>query len=177
MGSTVQNLVFSDRFAISCGTVSIDVKRSKVLLIRWRKTGEYMLPKGRKDLGETLEQTAERETFEETGIPVELLPVDIDTLATAPSSVEEVENRPKAVVEPIAVSQRLAQGVLKIIFWYVAAADSTSVRQEGTQQENEEFDTVWIDFNDVTSILSFDNDRRIAQAGIAAVCRGVVADS
>ena len=70
--------------------MSIDVKRLKVLLIRWRKTGEYMLPKGRKDLGETLEQTAERKTFEETGIPVELLPVDIGTLATTPSSVEEV---------------------------------------------------------------------------------------
>ena len=69
-----------------------------------------------KTSAETLEQTATRDTFEETGIPVELLPVDINTLATTPSSVDAVENRPKAVVEPIAVSQRLTQGVLKSSF-------------------------------------------------------------
>ncbi|KAI5860155.1 NUDIX domain-containing protein [Durotheca rogersii] len=178
MACTGECLFFSDQFAISCGTATIDVKRSKVLLIRWRRTGEYMLPKGRKDLNETLEQTAKRETFEETGIRVELLPVDIKTLATIPSSSNiEVAGRPKAVIEPIAVAQRLAQGVLKIIFWYVATADSTTIRQEGTQQENEEFDTIWTDFNDVTSTLSFDDDRRIAQAAISAVRRGVVAAS
>ncbi|KFH44404.1 Diadenosine hexaphosphate hydrolase-like protein [Hapsidospora chrysogenum ATCC 11550] len=176
MASTVGNLFFSDQFAISCGTVSIDVKRSKVLLIRWQRTGEHMLPKGRKDLSETLEQTAKRETFEETGIRIELLPVDINTLATMPSSVE-VADRPKAVIEPIALSQRVTQGVLKVIFWYVALADSAIIRQEGTQQENEEFDTIWTDFDHVTSVLSFDDDRRIAQAAIAAVRRGVVAAS
>lgn len=53
--------------------MSIDVERGKVLLIRSRKTGEYLLPKGRKDLGEPLEQPALRETFEETGVRVALL--------------------------------------------------------------------------------------------------------
>ncbi|KAH7015564.1 NUDIX hydrolase domain-like protein [Ilyonectria destructans] len=171
MTSTGKMLYFSDQFAISCGTVSIDVERSKVLLIRWQRTGEYFLPKGRKDIDEPLEQTAQRETFEETGIRVRLLPVDIDTLATLPSSVK-AEGRPKAVTEPIAVSQRVTKEILKIIFWYVAVADSTTTREEGTQQENEEFDTVWADFHSVGSTLSFDDDRRIAQAAIAAVCRG-----
>lgn len=34
MASTVQRLYLSDQFAISCGTVSVDLKRSKVLLIQ-----------------------------------------------------------------------------------------------------------------------------------------------
>ncbi|KAI8675356.1 Nudix hydrolase domain-containing protein [Fusarium keratoplasticum] len=173
MASTGKSLHFSNQFVISCGTVSLDVERSKVLLIRWRRTGEYSLPKGRKDIDEPLEETALRETFEETGIRVQLLPVSIDSLATLPSSVK-TEDRPKAVIEPIAVTQRTTrQGILKIIFWYVATADSTTVPEEGTQQENEDFDTIWADFDNVGSTLSFDDDRSIAEAAIAAIRRGV----
>ncbi|KAM0596712.1 hypothetical protein ACHAPN_004196 [Verticillium nonalfalfae] len=108
-------LCFANEFAISCGTVSVDVARAKVLLIRWRKTGEYFLPKGRKDQGETLEKTATRETYEETGIPVQLLPVEIETMATLPSSMGS-DNNSRAVTEPIAVTQRVNEGILKIIF-------------------------------------------------------------
>ena len=172
MASATGSLFFSGQFAISCGTASLDVQRSKVLLIRMRKMGEYMLPKGRKDLHETLEHVALRETFEETGIRAELLPVAIETHATTPSFIGAT-GRPTTVTEPIAVTQRFAQGILKIIFWYVAVADSTAIQEEGTQQENEEFDTVWVDFDIVTSTLSFEDDRRIVQAAISAVRRGV----
>lgn len=124
-----------------------------------------MLPKGRKDVGEGLEEAALRETYEETGVKVELLPVTIDSLATSPPD----KQRPAAITEPIAVSQRMATGALKIIFWYVAMADSTIKPEEGTQQENEDFETVWVKFADVESILSFEDDRRIASKVIEAV--------
>ena len=126
--------------------------------------------------GETLEQTATRETFAQTGIPVELLPVAINTPATTPSSTE-VEDRPKAAIEPIAVSQRPVRGVLTITFWYVAAAGSSAVQQEGVQQENKGFDTIWMDFDEVASVLSFDEDQQVAKAGIAAACREATAAS
>lgn len=176
MASPARSLFFSDQFAISCGTASLDVERSKVLLVRMRRTGEYMLPKGRKDLHETLEQAALRETFEETGIRVELLPVAIETRATTPSAIGPM-GRPTTVAEPIAVTQRAALDAHKIIFWYVGSADSTTIREEGTQQENEEFDTVWADFVTVGSTLSFDDDRRVVQAAIAAVRKGVMEGS
>ena len=167
MASTDRSIFFSDQFVISCGTVSLDVTTSRVLLIRLRKTGEFVLPKGRKDLGETLEETAKRETFEETGVRVELLPMTSNTLATTPSSAT---HRPHLVTEPIGVTQRFTrQGVLKIIFWYLAAGDSAAVPEGGTQQEDEFFDTVWVDFGRVGSTLSFENDRGIAQAAIDAV--------
>ncbi|KAM0419062.1 hypothetical protein ACHAPT_012001 [Fusarium lateritium] len=173
MALTGKSLHLSNQFVISCGTASVDIERSKVLLIRWRRTGEYLLPKGRKDLDEPLEQTAQRETFEETGIRVQLLPVEIDTLATLPSSMK-AKDRPKAVTEPIAMTQRVTkEGILKIIFWYIAVGDSTTVREEGTQQENEDFDTVWVDFDQIDSTLSFEEDRGVAEAAIAAVCRGL----
>ncbi|KAJ4268820.1 hypothetical protein NW762_002890 [Fusarium torreyae] len=169
MASAARSLFFSDQFAISCGTVSLDIKKVKVLLILWRKTGEYMLPKGRKDLGEPLERTALRETFEETGVQAQLFPVDIASLATTANG----KGRPKAITEPIAVSQRRASGgVLKIIFWYVAIADSTTPPEEGTQQENEDYETVWADFEDVSSVLSHEDDRRITRAAIEVVREG-----
>ncbi|KAH8736157.1 hypothetical protein BGZ61DRAFT_441624 [Ilyonectria robusta] len=113
--SLEQSIFFANQFAISCGTVSVDVARAKVLLIRWRKTGEYLLPKGRKDLSEGLEDTATRETFEETGIPVQLLPVNIKTMATLPSSMR-AEGSPTAVTKPFAVTQQVNKGILKIMF-------------------------------------------------------------
>lgn len=174
MVSTGRSLFFANQFGISCGTVSVDVAAAKVLLIRSRTTGEYLLPKGRKDLGEDLEHTATRETFEETGVRVRLLPVPVETMATVPSSMKD-ENRPKAVTEPIAVTQRVNKGVLKIIFWYVASANSAAAREEGTQNEDEDFDTTWVGFDKVEARLSFDDDRRVAQEAISAVGRSDMA--
>jgi 8-oxo-dGTP pyrophosphatase MutT (NUDIX family) len=167
MASIERSLFFSDEFAISCGTVTIDVRESKVLLIHMRKNGEYMLPKGRKDVGESLEATALRETYEETGIKAQLLPVAIDSQATSTQG----QDRPKAITEPIAVSQRMTQGGLKIIFWYVGVADSTIPPVEGTQQENESFQTVWVKFDEVESIISWEDDRRVAMKAVVAVLK------
>ncbi|KAF9875700.1 hypothetical protein CkaCkLH20_06632 [Colletotrichum karsti] len=161
MACVTRSLALSGQFVISCGTVTIDVNRSKVLLIRDRPTGECMLPKGRKDIGESLEEAAERETFEETGIRARLTAMHMSTLATGDS------RRP--ITEPIAVSQRVTDGVLKIIFWYIATADSMTPPVEGTQQENEDFDTVWIDFGGINNTITFDDDKSIAHQAIAMV--------
>ncbi|CAG7559152.1 unnamed protein product [Fusarium equiseti] len=165
MASTERSLFFSDQFAISCGTVTVDVQESKVLLIRSRKNGEYMLPKGRKDVNESLGATALRETYEETGVKAQLLPVAIDSQATSTQG----QDRPNAITEPIAVSQRMTQGGLKIIFWYVGMADSTIPPVEGTQQENEDFETVWLDPFEADHVLSWEDDRRILEKAVAAV--------
>jgi hypothetical protein len=50
-----RSLHLSGAFCISSGTVTLDLAQSdsKVLLIWWSKTGEYMLPKGRKNINKT----------------------------------------------------------------------------------------------------------------------------
>ena len=60
-----QLLHLSDEFVLSSGTVPIDIHNGLVLLLYCRPKGEYMLPKGRKNVGETLEDAAIRETFED----------------------------------------------------------------------------------------------------------------
>ncbi|KAK2763741.1 hypothetical protein FQN54_009357 [Arachnomyces sp. PD_36] len=162
-----RSLHLSDSFVISSGTVTVDLVHKKLLLIYWRTTGEYFLPKGRKDIGETLEQNALRETFEETGHRVELLPLKIETLATVPesdSSKTQGKENDTLVTEPVAVQQRVTkEKTLKIIFWFAAKGDSAEKQEKRVQQEGEEFDTVWMSFEDGLKTLSFEDDRRIAE--------------
>lgn len=176
--SLSKTLHFSSHFAISCGTVTVDLQASKVLVIYHRKTGEYLLPKGRKDINEALEATAIRETYEETGIRCKILPLSMPTLATTPAGFAVVEmshhggatedHKDALITEPIAVSQRITAGTLKIIFWFAAQADSRMAIVEGTQQEGEDFDPVWVDVEIVGAMLSFDDDRQVARKVVEA---------
>ncbi len=168
MATTNKSLSFSDDFVISCGTVTVDLTASKVLLIRSRGTGECHLPKGRKDLGESLQDAALRETWEETGVRVQLLPVPITTRSTDPTVADGVAPAGSFVTEPLAVAQRTTSGVLKIIFWFVATADSCAMPGEGAQKADEDFDTLWVGWNEACSTLTFEDDVRIAEAGIMA---------
>ncbi|KAF6815893.1 hypothetical protein CPLU01_14004 [Colletotrichum plurivorum] len=108
--------LLSDEFSISCGTVTVDLARRKALLVRWREEGQHTLPPDvKKDLGETLEEAATRGTFEQTGFRVDLLPVEIPTLATLPSGVAEL---PETVTEPIAMTRSIASnGSLQVVFY------------------------------------------------------------
>ncbi|KAM3549269.1 hypothetical protein MY1884_008814 [Beauveria asiatica] len=169
--SAYRSLHFSDGFVISCGTVTVDIAESRVLLIRSRGAGEYYLPKGRKDIDEFLEDAALRETWEETGVRAQLLPVRISTRATtsAAGGGGGGADLASCVTEPLAVAQRVSDGVLKIIFWFVAAADSAAAPEEGMQQEGEDFEALWVGWDKVRSTLTFEDDWRIAEAGIKAV--------
>ncbi|KAJ9226772.1 hypothetical protein DTO027B5_1892 [Paecilomyces variotii] len=169
MSTSDRSLHFSDSFGVSCGTVTLDPIRRKVLLIRWKKTGEFFLPKGRKNIGETLEDAALRETYEETGFRVALFPLPIPTLAT-PATVEDTLDGSSVVTEPVAVSQRVRDGKLKIIFWFAARGDATATADAGTQQEWEDFESIWADYELAGPTLTFDDDRSIVRAVLDMVC-------
>ncbi|XWW93339.1 hypothetical protein V2A60_001272 [Cordyceps javanica] len=170
MASGDRSLHFSDGFVISCGTVTVDVDRLKMLLIRCRDSGEVYLPKGRKDMDESLQDAALRETWEETGVRAELMRLRITTRATIPANAAAAAAAVPitSVTEPLAVSQRMS-GILKIIFWFVAAADSTAAREEATQQEGEDFEALWMGWDEAITTLTFDDDRRIAEAAVLAM--------
>ncbi|RBQ17555.1 NUDIX hydrolase [Spongiactinospora rosea] len=54
----------------ACGTVTVD-DQGRILLQRRRDTGQWALPMGKMEIGETPSQCAVRETQEESGILVE----------------------------------------------------------------------------------------------------------
>ena len=55
----------------AAGVLAVD-DRGRVLLQRRRDTGQWAIPMGKQELGETVAQCAVRETLEETGITVEV---------------------------------------------------------------------------------------------------------
>ncbi|OIW31333.1 hypothetical protein CONLIGDRAFT_310541 [Coniochaeta ligniaria NRRL 30616] len=75
----------SEATTISCGTVTIDPAKQKVLLIWNRNLKIYQLPKGRKNIGEDMLSAAMRETYEETGVTATPLRLKIATRATPPA--------------------------------------------------------------------------------------------
>ncbi|KAH0283014.1 NUDIX domain-containing protein [Aureobasidium namibiae CBS 147.97] len=151
----------SDRFVISCGTVSLDLMHKKVLLVRLRSTDEFLFPGGHKDESECLKAAAVRETYEETGYLATILPLNVPTRAT--NRIGDAEH-----TEPIAVTQRVTDGVMKIIFWYAASVDSQALPEQDTQQEGEDFESVWMDREQALASLTFADDREVAQLAIHA---------
>jgi ADP-ribose pyrophosphatase YjhB (NUDIX family) len=154
------SLHHASNFVISCGTVALDLQQSKALLIRWHNPNgeiELMLPKGRKNVGETLENTALRETLEETGYEASLLPLPIPTLATS----NETSKQSELTTEPVCVTERYRGDVRKIIFWFAAQADSTLSPQRRVMQESEDFEAMWEDFSSVGDLVTHDTDRKV----------------
>ena len=156
-------LDFSKDFVISCGTVPIDISRGLVLLLYYRPKGEYMLPKGRKNVGESLEAAAIRETMEESGFQCHLFKHQLCTNAQELSDPYHTE--------AIAVQQRMTQGVRKLIFWFISEVDSCSEQKSDTQEEGEQFDVEWVRMEDAPSKCSFVDDRRIVEKALEAVPR------
>eukprot|EP01088_Endostelium_zonatum_P013291 TRINITY_DN27759_c0_g1_i1.p1 TRINITY_DN27759_c0_g1~~TRINITY_DN27759_c0_g1_i1.p1 ORF type:complete len:164 (-),score=43.83 TRINITY_DN27759_c0_g1_i1:12-503(-) len=156
-------LLLSNQFVISCGTVCFDLEKNRVMLIYYKAKKEFFLPKGRKEVGEDLEETAKRETLEETGFECELVKHSLNTLATTESQEKSKHS------EPIAVQQRFLDGVLKIIFWYVGKADSTAVPKTKTLSDEQQFETHWIPITSAEERLTYHDDREIFKAALSAL--------
>ena len=153
----------SHDFVLSSGTVPVDISKGLVLLLYYRPKAEYMLPKGRKNVGETLEAAAIRETTEESGFTCHLFKHQLHTNAQEPRNSHHTE--------PIAVQQRMNQGIRKIIFWFISEVDSCSQKMTGTQEEGEDFDVEWVPMGDAPSKCSFADDRRVVEIALGAVPR------
>jgi len=89
-------------FFLGAGVVIIQPATGKVVLVT-DKRERWFLPKGRKDKGESLEQTALREAYEETGYRIQFLPLYTGSLAPDPR-LPTKESLPMKDTEPIAVT-------------------------------------------------------------------------
>lgn len=170
---------FAGNFVISAGCVLFRNNPAshalEICLLYHTKRDEWLLPKGRKDRGETIEQAALRETFEETGFQCELWPQKMPTRAPEPG----VNNRFSTQVvdgltEPIGVTIRdLSRGGIKLIFWYVAKVKDGVEKVYGTQMENESYESIFVDAMVAAEKLTFENDRDIIRQAIALVTPNV----
>lgn len=173
---------------MSCGTVTMDLGRAKVLVVWNSRLKLYQLPKGRRNIEEGMLEAALRETYEETGLRVRPLRLDVATRATpvrktAPTRKTNGSggggdgrnpNPDVTVGHPstefigacLYPDPQSATEALKIVYFFAATADSTATPDVGTQEDWEKLDAKWIPLADVRSTLRF-------AAEIATVMRAV----
>ena len=117
-------LLFANDFMLGAGMVIIQPSSGKVVLVCDTAHGHWFLPRGRKDVGESLEQAALREAYEEvrsmqpcsatilaltseqTGYRPSFLPVFMPTNAPGPSSMLWIHQRAYGLpcTEPIYIT-------------------------------------------------------------------------
>jgi len=150
--------------------VIIQPATDKIVLVYDKGHKHWFLPKGRKDVGETLEQAALREAYEESGYQVQFLPLYTPSHAPYPPSVsQEVANSPNT--EPIFISTRAWSarrrgfadcGGEYLTFWYVGCIEEDANREEGTGMPDEQdYESHLVDFETAGVLLASDVERRV----------------
>ncbi|TQN75205.1 Diadenosine hexaphosphate hydrolase [Colletotrichum shisoi] len=160
----------SHKFIISCGTVTVDMRARRVLLIFNKRHRIYQLPKGRKDIGEDLLAAALRETREETGVVARAITLRLRTRATpkggppgAPEVSEEVVD-----TEPVAVCHYPdpASGAMKMVFYFVAEGSCDLAQGGWTGEDRAKFDVVWVDVAAAADKLAFKEDGMVVDKAL-----------
>ena len=164
--SNVPTTVYpSTSFIESAGTVLIKLSTREICLVHYKKRKQWLLPKGRRDIGEDRTTTAIRETQEETGYKCSLLPV---TMTTCQPRAEFEDShggagKQKRICEPILVApRRLQDGKTKFVWWYVAAIDEDAEVGEGEA----EFESRLIGFEEAAGVLAFHDDREVVKKAV-----------
>ncbi|KAI9512591.1 NUDIX hydrolase domain-like protein [Russula earlei] len=140
------------------------------LLHRTARDGrdEWVLPKGHKDRGEDVAEAAARETYEETGYPCRLLPLDMTTVATVagqqtpavPSLVRRCEKEPFMLT-----LRRPDDAPVKVIWWFVTVRTGAD-KVDGTQTANERFESAFYGVDEALKRTTFGTDRELIEAAV-----------
>lgn len=134
-------------FFVSAGGVLVDETNQKVLIVKSVSSSEYLLPKGTKEEHETIEDTAVREVYEETGFQNE---------STKPPKLLAIQIRPHVGGN---------KGQHKVIYWFYNRLVSDR-KWEGTQEDYEDFEGEWYSLDDAMCILTYDEDKRIVRSAL-----------
>ncbi|KAJ7092479.1 NUDIX hydrolase domain-like protein [Mycena belliarum] len=162
-----------ENFLLGAGMVVFQPATRKVVVIYESQKKYWFLPKGRKDIGESLEQTALREAYEESGYRVEFLPLYTHTSAPVPPSARGAPYLPNC--EPIYIctasyAARTRRNVLfpaseYLSFWYVGQIPADAVPETDTRMPDEiNYQTHLLDIEEATQRLYPDEARVVRYA-------------
>ncbi|GJE88970.1 NUDIX hydrolase [Phanerochaete sordida] len=141
------SLFHAQDFMLGAGMVILQPATGRVVLVHDAASRTWFLPKGRKDVGESLEQAVLREAYEESGYRATLMPLYVPTNAPAPPA--QRTRLPAPNTEPFYMhTQRWrgrrtpqAQGAVGgeyFVFWYVGQIAEDAVWEQGTGMPDEQ---------------------------------------
>jgi 8-oxo-dGTP pyrophosphatase MutT (NUDIX family) len=167
--STTQ--LFAEEFVESAGAIIFHFSTMEVCLVFHREHGEWLLPKGRRNCGESRHNAALREACEETGYTCSLLPVTMKT--RAPPSDEEYPDEARQyedLVEPFAVTTRqLGERNAKFIWWYIVAVDEAKDRAGTVHVGDEIFEAMFFTYATAVEKLTYELDQTILRRAVDLV--------
>ncbi|KAJ7630098.1 NUDIX hydrolase domain-like protein [Mycena polygramma] len=158
---------------LGAGMVVFQPATMKVVVVFEREKKFWFLPKGRKDVGESLEQAALREAYEESGYRVEFLPLYTDSRAPRPPGTPAAASLFNC--EPIFIGiqsydarkrgNRISPPGEYLSFWYVGQIPADAVREEGTGMPDEvNYEAHLMTVEDALKCLSRDEARVVDYA-------------
>ncbi|KAK4039694.1 hypothetical protein C8A01DRAFT_16352 [Parachaetomium inaequale] len=156
----------AEKFVESAGTVLFQLSTHRVCILYLIERGEYILPKGRRNLGESRQTTAIRETIEETGIPCRLLPINLVSRVCPPIETGHLPDEArlfKDSCEPIALQTRRVGEEIKLIWWFVAAVNED---EPVGHHEKDKFEVEFHSYATVVEKLTFEDDRKLVRKAI-----------
>ncbi|EIM80205.1 uncharacterized protein STEHIDRAFT_28238, partial [Stereum hirsutum FP-91666 SS1] len=163
---------FARDFMLAASMVIIQPSTGKVVVVNDTKRQSWFLPRGRKDVGENLEQCALREAYEESGFRAEFLPVVTYSRAPhAPQSATPDSNPvdPWGIgknTEPIYITTQrwgpkrfgnghVDNGGIYQAFYYVGQIPADAVREENTGMPDEQtYVGTLLDLEEALKLLS-----------------------
>jgi 8-oxo-dGTP pyrophosphatase MutT (NUDIX family) len=164
----------SSQFVESAGAILFDFSSSpkKVCLIHYVAKDEWLLAKGRRNIGESHAAAAVREAREETGYECKLRPVTMKTRAPHPNEPGHVHDEAReypGLTEPFHLTRvELEGGGLKLIYWYIAEAVHDGVgRVKGEGEER--FKAEVFECGEAVEKLTYEIDKEILEAAISIV--------
>nr|GAT49661.1 predicted protein [Mycena chlorophos] len=145
--AAIPNSIFADQnFMLGAGMVIFQEDTQRVVVCYESQEKKWFLPKGRKDVGESLADAALREAYEESGYRVASLPLFTNTHAPRASTIVEsglLNTEPimiTTIASPAHRSRRtgeLRSAGVYLVFWYVGSIPADAVREAGTAMPNE----------------------------------------
>ncbi|KAL4936606.1 hypothetical protein BDV06DRAFT_204663 [Aspergillus oleicola] len=167
----------SEQFVESCGAVLFNFIHAprRVCLINYIKTNEWLLPKGRRNCGESRCDAAFREVQEETSYECYIQPMSIPSRTTRPNDNEHVPDEARLcrnIEEPFMLTVRELGGDagVKIIWWFIAGVEPSNHNGMTKEvSESDDFRAEFFDYGDALRMLKFQTDREVLGRAIELV--------
>lgn len=130
------------RYEKSCGAVVFKKEKDgiKILLLKHNNGGHWGLPKGHVEEGETEQETAIREIFEETGVEV---------LSLHDKFRYTMEYSPM-------------EGVIKKVIYFVAEAKESIIKRQVEEIEQ----VMWLDYKEALEIVTYENTKKLLKSAM-----------